>query len=103
MGDPLGILILHEASTYPGVVLPCRPLRVVEMDQEEQGCKRERNDRVIAMPAWHDRVREFENASDLPERLREEIEQFFLSTTFFTAKKPEILGWKGPERSLFHD
>jgi inorganic pyrophosphatase len=25
-GDPLDILILHEASTYPGVVLPCRPL-----------------------------------------------------------------------------
>ena len=28
-GDPLDILILHEASTYPGVVLPCRPLGVV--------------------------------------------------------------------------
>ena len=98
-GDPLDILILHEASTYPGVVLPCRPLGVVEMDQEDQGGKRERNDRVIVMPAWHDRVGEFENASDLPERLREEIEQFFLSTTFFSAKKPKILGWKGPKRA----
>ena len=98
-GDPLDVLILHEASTYPGVVLPCRPLGVVEMDQEDQGGKRERNDRVIVMPAWHDRVGEFENASDLPERLREEIEQFFLSTTFFTAKKPKILGWKGPKRA----
>jgi inorganic pyrophosphatase len=55
-GDPLDVLILHEASTYPGVVLPCRPLGVVEMDQEDQGGKRERNDRVIVMPAWHDRV-----------------------------------------------
>ena len=69
------------------------------MDQEDQGGKRERNDRVIVMPAWHDRVGEFENASDLPERLREEIEQFFLSTTFFSAKKPKILGWKGPKRA----
>jgi inorganic pyrophosphatase len=25
-GDPLDIFILHEGSTYPGVVLPCRPL-----------------------------------------------------------------------------
>ena len=50
-GDPLDILILHEASTYPGVVLPCRPLGVVEMDQEEKDGKRERNDRVIVMPA----------------------------------------------------
>jgi inorganic pyrophosphatase len=98
-GDPLDILILHEASTFPGVVLPCRPLGVVEMDQEEQEGKRERNDRVILMPAWHDRVGEFENASDLPERLREEVEQFFLSTTIFTTKKPKILGWKGPKKA----
>ena len=47
----LDILILHEASTYPGVVLPCRPLGVVEMDQEEKNGKSERNDRVIVMPA----------------------------------------------------
>ena len=98
-GDPLDILILHEASTYPGVVLPCRPLGVVEMDQEEKEGERERNDRVIVMPAWHDRIGEFEHPSDLPSRLKEEIEQFFVSTTFFTAKKPKILGWKGPKRA----
>src|SRR6201994_3964360 len=98
-GDPLDILILHEASTYPGVVLPCRPLGVVEMDQEEKNGERKRNDRVIVMPAWHDRVGEFEHPSDLPTRLKEEIEQFFLSTTFFTAKKPAILGWRGSKRA----
>ena len=38
-GDPLDILILHEASTYPGVVLPCRPLGVVEMDQETRAAR----------------------------------------------------------------
>ena len=98
-GDPLDILILHEASTYPGVVLPCRPLGVVEMDQEEKNGERKRNDRVIVMPAWHDRVGELEHPSDLPSRLKEEIEQFFLSTTFFTAKKPAILGWRGSKRA----
>jgi hypothetical protein len=28
-----------------------------------------------------------------------EIEQFVLSTTFFTAKKPAILGWRGPKKA----
>jgi inorganic pyrophosphatase len=98
-GDPLDILILHEASTYPGVVLPCRPLGVVEMDQEEKDGQRERNDRVIVVPAWHDRIGEFEHPSDLPPRLKEEIEQFFLSTTFFTTKKPAILGWRGAKKA----
>jgi inorganic pyrophosphatase len=99
-GDPLDVLILHDATTYPGVLLPCQPLGVIEMDQDDQGGKRERNDRVIVMPQWHDRLGEFERASELPKRLREEIEQFFLSTTFFTAKNPKILGWKGPKKAL---
>jgi inorganic pyrophosphatase len=81
-GDPLEVLILHEASTYPGVALPCRPLGVAEMNQEEQDGKRERNDRVIVMPAWHDRVGEFERASDLPKRLREEMSGSFLARPF---------------------
>jgi inorganic pyrophosphatase len=98
-GDPLDVLILHDGSTYPGVLLPCQPLGVVEMDQDGQGGKRERNDRVIVMPSWHDRLGEFERVSDLPQRLCKEIEQFFLSTTFFTAKNPKILGWKGPKRA----
>jgi hypothetical protein len=36
-------VILHEGSTYPEVVLPCRPLGVVEMDQDGSKGKRERN------------------------------------------------------------
>jgi hypothetical protein len=32
--------------------------------------------------------------TDLPKRSREEIEQFFLSATFFTGKRPRIIGWK---------
>jgi len=71
------------------------------MDQDDQEGKRERNDRVIVMRCWHDRLGEFEAVSELPARLREEIEQFFLGTTFFTAKKPKILGRKGPKRAFF--
>jgi inorganic pyrophosphatase len=98
-GDPLDVLILHEGSTYPGVVLPCRPLGVIEMEEDDEQGGRERNDRVIVMPSWNDRLGQLERASDLPARLREEIEQFFLSTTFFSAKNPNVLGWKGPKRA----
>lgn len=31
---------------------------------------------------------------------REEIEQFFLSATFFTGKDPKIEGWRGPKAAL---
>jgi inorganic pyrophosphatase len=77
-GDPLDVLILHDAVTYPGVVLPCQLLGVIEMDQDDEGDKHERNDRIVVIPSWHDRLGEFERATDLPNRLYKEIEQFFL-------------------------
>ena len=36
---------------------------------------------------------------DLPARLREEIEHFFLDVTFFTPKNPKILRWRGTKRA----
>jgi inorganic pyrophosphatase len=98
-GDPLDVLAIHDGITHPGVLLRCRPLGVVELEQDAEEGGRERNDRVIAMPTWHDRMGEFEKATDLPTRLREEIEHFFLDATFFTAKNPKILRWRGTKRA----
>jgi inorganic pyrophosphatase len=95
-GDPLDALAIHDSATYPGVVLPCRPLGVVDMSQKSKS-GREQNPRLILMPIWHDRMGEFEKASGLPNRLKEEIEQFFVSATFFTGKDPRIEGWRGPK------
>lgn len=70
-----------------------------------KNAKRERNDRVIVMPSWHDRLGEFELASELPARLRKEIEQFFLSTTFFTEKRPSCCvpgHCRHPDRAIVH-
>jgi inorganic pyrophosphatase len=98
-GDPLDALAVHDSSTYPGVVLPCRALGVVDVSQKgEKG--REENPRLIVMPSWHERMGEFEKATGLPKRLREEIEQFFVSATFFTGKDPIIEGWRGPKAAL---
>ncbi len=98
-GDPLDALAIHDTATFPGVVLPCRVLGLIEMDQKcETG--RERNSRLILMPTWHDRLGEFEKAKQLPSQLRKEIERFFLSADFFTDKDPRLLGWKGPDAAL---
>src|SRR4051794_12199405 len=42
-GDPLDVLIIHDAATYPGLVLRCTPVGVLEVEQSSKG-KRERND-----------------------------------------------------------
>ncbi|HUL10176.1 MAG TPA: inorganic diphosphatase [Candidatus Acidoferrum sp.] len=98
-GDPVDALVVHDGATFPGVVLPCNLLGVVELSQRGDDGGRERNDRLIAMPVWHDRLGELERATELPARLRREIEQFFLDVTFLTGKKPRIVGWRAPKKA----
>jgi inorganic pyrophosphatase len=98
-GDPVDALVLHAASTYPGVVLPCKVLGMVEVREDGNNGQRQTNNRIIAMPLWDDRFGDLERARDLPKRIRDELEEFFLSTTFFTAKNAKIQGWKGRRAS----
>ena len=97
-GDPLDAMVLHSAATYPGVLLPCRILGVVMMSQIQKG-KREENHRVIAVPTWNNRLEDVDDAARLPKRMRRELEQFFLTATFFTGKNVQIEGWGGPLRA----
>src|ERR1700730_2447171 len=75
-GYPIDALAGHE-----GGILPCRPLGGVDLVQE--GAKGPIENPRLLLPIWHDRMGELENAADLPARLKAEIEQFFLSATFF--------------------
>jgi Inorganic pyrophosphatase len=48
-GDPLDVLIVHDAATYPGLVLKCKPIGVLEVVQSSKDGN-ERNDRVFVVP-----------------------------------------------------
>jgi inorganic pyrophosphatase len=48
-GDPLDAMVLWEGVSYPGVVIPCRLIGVLRVEQNRKSSPgRERNDRVIA-------------------------------------------------------
>jgi inorganic pyrophosphatase len=96
-GDPVDALILSDAATAPGVVVTCRALGVLEVDQKRRGGDgRERNDRIIAVPQSAHRFDAVPDVFALSERLRAEIEAFFTQVTRFEGKDIRILGWKGP-------
>ncbi len=96
-GDPLDAMVLHEDATYPGVVLACRPIGVVEVSQKskEHPGRRERNDRVIAVPVGAPRLGAVRSLDDVPERTRKELEHFFLAATALQDKEVRIEGWQG--------
>jgi len=94
-GDPVDALVLHSTATYPGVVLPCRVLGMIEVRQDGDDGVPQTNNRIVALPHWIDRLDELGRAADLPKRVRDELEHFFLSVTRFTTKNARIHGWKG--------
>ena len=63
-GDPIDVLVLHDAATSPGLVLKCKIIGVLEVIQKENGKQKIRNDRLLAK-----RARRHEQAVHLAARL----------------------------------
>lgn len=91
-GDPVDALCLHSHATFPGAVLPCRCLALVSVDQNgSQG--RVGNPRLILAPAW-DGGNVLEIGTELSDRVKSELQTFFLNATLFTDKEARIVGWE---------
>lgn len=98
-GDPLDVLIVHDARTYPGVVLKCRPVGVLEVEQKSDG-KKERNDRLFAVPDRSPLETDLKDVRHLPSRARDELEEFFRTTNALEKKELKFLGWRGPNHAV---
>ena len=96
-GDPVDVLVTWDVPSFPGIVLRCRALGVLRLEQDAKQGGRERNDRLLAVPLEHHRGDELRDVRDLPARVRDEIAHFFTSSVFFEPKNPRILGWDGPD------
>jgi inorganic pyrophosphatase len=93
--DPIDAAIWWDVTTYPGVVIPCRALAVVRVEQNDAGSSgRIRNDRVVALPTAARRE------TALTARVGLEIEQFFPAVTALEGKEPSILGWDDGDAAL---
>jgi len=98
-GDPLDVLIVHDAGTYPGLVLRCKPIGVLEVVQTSKNGK-ERNDRIFAVPDRSPFEGDLQDVRRLPGRAVEELEKFFEATDALEDKKLEFLGWRGPAQAI---
>ena len=97
-GDPLDVLVIHDAQTFPGVVLRCRPVGILEVEQMSKG-KKERNDRVFAVPDRSPLETDLKDIRHLPSRAHDELKRFFRATNALEDKELEFLGWRGPKQA----
>jgi inorganic pyrophosphatase len=98
-GDPIDIMVVHDAATFPGIVLTCRVIGVLQIKQKSKG-KTERNDRLFAVPKESHSEKAIKDVSDLSNPIREELEKFFKATDELEDKKLNIIGWKGPKAAV---
>jgi len=97
-GDPIDVLVLMDEPAFPGCVLTCRPIGVIE---GEQGDKKdtERNDRIVAVQEDAHSWADIKTIDDLGKQFCRELEEFFVNYHRLSGKEYRILGLKGPDQA----
>ena len=97
-GDPLDVLILIEHPTFTGCLVPVRLIGVLEAKQTQEG-KTNRNDRLIGVAEKSRLYRVAKSFRDLPGKLVEEIEHFFVSYNEERGRKFVVVRRSGSRRA----
>ncbi len=72
---------------------------MLEVLQTSKG-KKERKDRIFAVPDRSPFEGDLQDVRRLPKRAIDELEKFFVATDALEDKKLEFLGWRGPTRAI---
>lgn len=95
-GDPADVMLLHDVTTYPGMLITAQLVGVLKLDDVEGG-KKTPNPRLFAVPVGANREHDLEDVQQLSKRVRKELERFFKSTAALESKEVAIHGWHGPK------
>ena len=97
-GDPLDVLVLTDEPLFPGCLVDCTLVGVIELAQEESG-SRERNDRLIAVARASLLYADVKDLADLNGVVLKQVEEFFVNYQRVRDIKVAILGQHGPDRA----
>ena len=89
-GDPLDGMVLMDQPTFPGCVIPARPIGMLEMIDGG-----DRDEKILCVPDKDPRYADVKSLSDVAQHRLDEIAEFFRSYKNLEKKVTEILGWKG--------
>jgi len=97
-GDPVDVLVLMDEPAFPGCVLSCRPIGVIEGEQGDKK-KKERNDRIIAVEKDAHSWADVKTADDLGKQFVRELEEFFVNYHKLSGDDYRVLRMRGPDQA----
>ena len=97
-GDPIDVLVLMDEPAFPGCVLKCRVIGVIQGEQGN-GKKKVRNDRIVAVEKGAHSWAEIKTIDDLGKKFADELEEFFVDYHKLSGEQYRVLGLKGPDRA----
>lgn len=101
-GDPVDAFVVWDVPAFPGVVIECRPLGILKLEQNAMNfdrSRRVRNDRIFALPTAARRESAWSHLDDVPQRLRDECAQFAVAAAALEGKDLSVIGW-GPSTDV---
>ena len=94
-GDPLDALICVSEPTFPGCVIPVKPIALFKM-RDEKG----EDDKIVCVPDHDPGWNHAETLEDIPAQLQLEITHFFSVYKQLEGKEVEVDGWRSNEEAL---
>jgi inorganic pyrophosphatase len=94
-GDPTDVLVLMDEPAFPGCLLKCRIVGIIE---GQQGKKKsgERNDRIVAIEEANHSFAHVSHVKELGKKFVKELDEFFVNYHELEGQKYRILDVKGP-------
>jgi inorganic pyrophosphatase len=97
-GDPVDVLVLMDEPAFPGCVLKCRIVGIIEGEQGDSRAK-ERNDRIVAIEKQNHSFAEILHIDDLGKIFVRELEEFFVNYHKLSAEQFRVIDVKGPKQA----
>jgi inorganic pyrophosphatase len=97
-GDPIDVLVLMDEPAFPGCLLKCRLIGVIE---GEQGDKKEkvRNDRIVAVEKQNHSWADIKVIDDLGKKFLRELEDFFVNYHELSDEQYRVIDVRGPKHA----
>jgi inorganic pyrophosphatase len=94
-GDATDVLVLMDEPAFPGCLLKCRFVGVIEGEARNKNEKL-RNDRIIAVEQDNHSYAHIKHVGDLGKTFIEELEEFFVNYHKLSNSQYRILDVRGP-------